>query len=187
MAGVKITDELKKALQAMPEPEKDKLLLKLVAKDPLLVAKLHHQLLEDEADTEAHRAELHQEIAKISKYDFDTPGWLMMALRDYSGAIGRHVKVTKDKHGEVSLTVALVNEAFRGTNPTMLKAEQKRADNFADYVVKKAIFVLTKLKKIHEDYYLEFEDDVNEMLKQLHNYPPTAKLAKEAGLVKRWE
>jgi hypothetical protein len=68
----------------------------------------------------------------------------------------------------------------------MLDKRQGRADNFAEYVVKKAGFALDKLAKIHEDYYIEFEDDVNEMLAHLHSYPPTAKLAVEMGVPKKW-
>jgi hypothetical protein len=185
MAAVKLTEELKRAIVAMPSPEKDKLLLKLVAKDDMLVAKLHHQLLEDEGDVETRRDALRLEIDRIGTYDMETPGWLMMALRDFSGAIGRHVKVTKDKHGEVSLTVAMVNQSFRSSRE-MLEKRQGRADNFAEYVVKKAAFALDKLAKIHEDYYIEFEDEVNEMLAYLHGYPPTAKLAWEQGVPKKW-
>ncbi len=48
----KIPDKLKKAIREMPETDKDKLLLRLVAKDALLVRQLNHRLLEDEVDAE---------------------------------------------------------------------------------------------------------------------------------------
>ncbi|MCU0451840.1 MAG: hypothetical protein MUC97_18665 [Bernardetiaceae bacterium] len=182
----KLEDPLKKAILAMPEPEKDKLLLKLVAKDEMLVAKLHHQLLEDDSDTEQQRQTLLDEIEKMASYEyFDTPGWLMMAMRDFNGYITRHVKITKDKHGEVLLTIALVNRPFSKHRP-MLDKHAGRAETFAEYVVKKADFVMKKLAKIHPDYYVEFEDEVNEMLEHLHSYKPCLPWLREFPLPKKF-
>jgi hypothetical protein len=181
----KIDDTLKKAILAMPEPEKDKLLLRLVAKDEMLVAKLHHQLLEDDSDTEHQRQTLLAEIEKMASYEYyDTPGWLMMAMRDFNGYITRHVKVTKDKHGEVLLTLALVNRPF-GKHRAMLNQHAGRADTFAEYVAKKADFIMKKLAKIHPDYYVEFEDEVNEMLASLHSYGPCKYWVRELTLPKK--
>ena len=45
---IKLTDQLKWAIVTMPGEEKDKLLLRLISKDDMLVKKLHHQLLEDD-------------------------------------------------------------------------------------------------------------------------------------------
>ena len=189
--ATKISDELKKAIRAMPEPEKDKLLLRLVAKDTMLVRKLQHQLLEDEVDAEQQRDALTEQVTDyfrsegFSGWNY-TPGLVMMELRNFSGAITRHVKITKDKYGEVRLLLLLVNLPFRHQR-ALLDKKAKRADKFAVYVVKKAQTALKKLEKLNEDYYIEFEQDVNEMLGHLHDYPPTAHLAEEYGLPKRWE
>lgn len=186
----KISDELKKAIRAMPEPEKDKLLLRLVAKDTMLVRKLQHQLLEDEVDAEQQRDKLAEQVTTyftsegFTGWNY-TPGLIMMELRNFSGAITRHVKITKDKYGEVQLLLLLVNLPFRH-HRALLDRRAKRADKFASYVVKKAQTTLKKLEKLDEDYYIEFEQDVNEMLDHLHGYPPTAHLAEEYNLPKQW-
>ena len=189
--ATKISDELKKAIRAMPESEKDKLLLRLVAKDTMLVRKLHHQLLEDEVDAEQQRDELAEQVTTyfrsegFSGWNY-TPGLVMMELRNFSGATTRHVKVTKDKYGEVRLLLLLVNLPFRHQR-TLLDRKAKRAEKFAVYVVKKAQTALKKLEKLNQDYYIEFEKDVNEMLGHLYDYPPTAPLAADHGLPKQWE
>lgn len=187
----KISDELKKAILKMPQNEKDKLLLRLIAKDELLIAKLNHQLLEDEADTELQKQEILKKIREIfsdegKKHYFYTPGLLMMGMRDWSGNISHHVKVTKDKFGEIELTVVLVNVVF-DNYANFLQKEQKRADTFAEYVVKKADFVLKKLQKIDEDYYMDFAEEVNKMLNYIANYSPCNAMAKELKLPKIWE
>ncbi len=175
----------------MPEPEKDKLLLRLVAKDGLLVRKLHHQLLEDEVDAEQQRDELAEQVTTyftsegFSGWNY-TPGLIMMELRNFSGAITRHVKITKDKYGEVRLLLLLVNLPFRHQR-ALLNRKTKRADKFATYVVKKAQTALKKLEKLNPDYYIEFEQDVNEMLGYLHDYLPTAHLAADHNLPRHWE
>lgn len=187
----KISDQLKEAILHMPEREKDKLLIRLIAKDPMLVRQLQHQLLEDEIDMEAKRKELIQgAISVFSREDFHhwthTPGLVMMVLRDFSGAISRHVKITKDKYGEVQLLVLLVNLSFRKQS-AILYENQHRADKFADYACKKAQIAFKKLQKLDRDYYIEFDKDVNEMLGHLKAYPPTSRLMKGYDLPASWE
>lgn len=187
----KIPDELKEAILQLPEKEKDKLLIRLIGKDSTLIKKLRHQLLEDEVDMEAMRNELIKGATSLfSREDFHhwtyTPGLLMMVLRDFSGAIGRHVKITKDKYGEVILLVLLVNLPFR-KQFAILYENQHRADKFADYVCKKAQTALKKLQKLDRDYYLEFDKDVNEMLDHLKTYPPTSRLMSTYNLPTTWE
>jgi hypothetical protein len=152
------------------------------------VRKLQHQLLEDEVDAEQQRDALTEQVTTyFSSEGFGgwnyTPGLVMMELRNFSGAITRHVKITKDKYGEVRLLLLLVNLPFRHQR-ALLDKKAKRADKFAVYVVKKAQTALKKLEKLNEDYYIEFEQDVNEMLGHLHGYPPTAHLSEEYNLPK---
>ncbi len=186
----KITDELKREILRMPTIEKDKILLRLIAKDEMLIAKLQHQLLEDEDDARHKREEILQYIKRNitptnnPNYHY-TPGLMMMSMRDCNGTITRHVKITKDKFGEVELSLALVLEVFIN-HETMLATGANKAENFADYVVKKADFILKKLDKIHEDYYIEFEEKVNQMLQYIHNYKPCYHFIKEIKLPTNW-
>ncbi len=170
----------------MPETEKDKLLLRLIAKDDLLVERLQHQLLEDASDTRERQQNIEEAIKKTSSYKYhDTPGWLMMSMRDISGMISRYQKVTNDKVGEVKLTVLLLAQVFRG-QAKLLKEQEYRAGKFAEYVGKKADFVVKKLPKIHPDYYIELEEDVNFMLGFLYAYSPCRDIREELKIPKKW-
>ncbi len=191
MATTKIPDALKQAIKDLPDQEKDKLLLRLIAKDKMLVERLNHQLLEDEVDMEQKREALAAQI----RHHFDTeglgfwshtPGLVMMEMRSFSGEITRHIKITKDKYGEVQLNLLLINMPFR-TQQKILQGNRHRADKFADYVCKKAQLIMKKLASFDRDYYLEFEKDVNEMLRHLQQYPPTAGLMQYYQLPRHWE
>ena len=47
MARVKLTDDLKKAISGLSHKEKDKLLFRLIAKEPILAEQLVFKLLEE--------------------------------------------------------------------------------------------------------------------------------------------
>jgi len=187
----KLENDLKQAIVEMPAKEKDRLLLRLIAKDSLLTAKLRHQLLEDDSDMLAARTELLEAIENtFAREGFanwtHTPGLVMMVMRDFSGDITRHVKITKDKYGEIMLLTQLINSPF-SKQRKLLMSKQRRGEKFATYACRKAQIVLSKLEKFEPDYYLDFEKDVNEMLSHLNNYPPAQRQMQTYGLPHRWE
>jgi len=183
----KIPKELEVAIKEMPEKEKDKLLLRLIRKDQLLIEQLYHQLLEDEADMEFRRDDLAEKIRSQANRNYsDTPGWVMMEMRDLSGLITRHVKITKDKYGDVWLNLVMINIYFDQYYHHTLVPGAYRADKFAQYVCKKAQTTLNKLKKLHEDLYIEFEEEATKMLEYIYKYRPTSLEANYLGLPKEF-
>lgn len=175
----------------MPEREKDKLLIRLVSKDYTLMAKLQHQLLEDEVEMEQRRDAIMQQMENTFSRDgfafwTHTPGLVMMVMRDFSGDINKHVKITRDKYGEIVLLIRLVNMPFR-EQYAILDENQHRAGKFAAYACRKAQIVFNKLERFDRDYYLDFEKEVDEMLGYLKKYPPSSRLMREYGLPQRWD
>ena len=55
-------DELKEAIIRLPQKEKDKLLIRLINKDQMLIKQLHFQLLENENDLWDRHRELEVEL-----------------------------------------------------------------------------------------------------------------------------
>lgn len=180
----KLPKELEKAVLSLPSKDKDKLLLRLIGKSELLIQQLHFQLLEDESDLKYKREEIKSSILRVSKMYHDTPGWMMMDMRDLNGRITNHVKVTKDKYGEVELTLYLLNSFFEN-QLTHLESYTSKSDTIAQYIAKRTEFLLNKLPKLHEDYYVEFEHDVNKLLHRVHTYCP-AYYAKQMHIPKSW-
>ncbi|QRR02818.1 hypothetical protein [Dyadobacter sandarakinus] len=159
-----LPDQLKKAVIQMPAKEKDKLLLRLIAKDKALVDKLHFELIEDSATIPERREELTSRIIRISKFNQNTPGWVLADIRGLSSDIAYHVKVTKDKQGGLELNLLLLN-TFLETHRDTLKTYSSRADPCALYIAKKAQTVVNGLNRLNEDYRFDYLEDVNRMLK----------------------
>lgn len=186
----KIDDQLKAAIARLPAAEKDKLLFRLVAKDEKLVRKLVFELLEGGATRDERAAELRAQIEQNLPPKGDkslSPGYLLLDLRYWNARITEHVQATRDKAGEVSLVVFLLSEAFRRHREMLERFPERRSDTLAPYVVKRAASILQKAGKLHEDYFVEFRRDLNELLQFIRAFPPTARLAGAAGLPAHWE
>lgn len=187
--ATKESDPRFEVLKMLTVEQKDKLLLKLFRKDPMLVEKLAFEFFEDKSDLVKRRNDLKTQIETYihEKYiPYDTPGEVMMVMRSMNGRITEHVKITKDKYGEVELTLLLINTAFTRFW-TMLEKKSNRADTFSEYVIKRTLHALKVLEKLHEDNYLDFKDDLNQLLHYLHTYRRTQPLARENNIPKEFE
>ncbi len=182
----KIAKELKEAICQMPQKEKDKILLRLIAKDTMLIAKLEHELFGDENETKALAEEIKEDIDRMTGFNHGTPGWLMMAMRSENGAITKHVKITKDKIGEIELTLYLLSQTFK-KQKKFLEEYAYRADKFGGYVCKRMDFVLKKLIKLHPDLQFDYKNEVEFILNFLHTSSATKQDAGYENIPKDWE
>jgi hypothetical protein len=181
----KLSDELKEAISMLPGKEKDKLLFRLIAKDEALMEKLAFQLLEDAGSKEERRAELKQEIERLLNRvatHFYSPGYLLLDLRAVSGAITRHVKTTKDKYGEIELNFFMLNYALELMGDEVKPFSSYRSRTFNTYVIKRAIKLQKLLGKLHEDYRLDFEADMQALATFLRADPQLVDMANRLGL-----
>ncbi len=179
-----LSPPLKKAILEMPEKERNKLLLRLVNKDKVLVDRLHFELIEDAATLPERRAAIKNEIGRVAAMSQHSAGWIMMDMRSLSGDITRHVKITKDKYGEIELNVTLLN-SFLEKHPKQLQNHTGRSDKCALYIAKKAESTLKLLAKLDEDYYVDFETEVNKLLQFVHTMCPRPH-AQRMNLPKDW-
>ncbi len=166
-----LQDSLKKAIVNMPIKEKEKLLLRLIAKDSLLVQRLHYELVEEGTTLLDRREELRTKIERMSIHRQDTPGWLMMDLRALSGDITHHVKITKDKIAALELNLFML-KIYMQKHEDLLRTYSSRSDTCALYLAKKAQTILNALDKLDEDYRFDYLEDINTMLKLLHHLCP---------------
>lgn len=163
-----IDKPLEKAILDLPQTEKDKLLLRLIAKDKILVEQMQVKLLEDDFDLRERKEDITKRIMAVSKMTHSTPGWMMMDMRDMSGIINHYFKVTRDKYGEVELQLFLLL-AFFDNQQKFMQKYTSRADKLALYVAKRAETILKKLAALHTDYRIDFERDINRMLDNVHH------------------
>ncbi len=181
----KLEKELQQAIVSMPQKDKDKLLLRLIGKDEILIQQLIFTLVEEELTVESRR----EDIKIIIDTLYDTPvfssGYLMMDMRYINAQITLHVKVTKDKYGEIELTLKLMKDCFEKQLKWIEKYNSK-SDTLALYIVKRVDFILKKVVKLHPDIQFDFHADTNTLLGYVHKYG-TAHYAREMGLPKIFE
>ena len=185
MAREKLSNDLKIAIKELSHKEKDKLLLRLIPQNELLVRQLEFNLLENGETTESRKIELREEVierAKIYPDRFYSPGYLMMHMRDMSGYITQHVSVTKDKLGEVELNLIMLISFF-GNNKTVL-AHQGFNNVFKlnEYVVKRVLKLLKLIEKLDQDYYIEFQEDMQTIGQLIGEHDTTMRVAIQNGL-----
>ncbi|MDQ3393572.1 MAG: hypothetical protein M3512_05600 [Bacteroidota bacterium] len=182
---MKISDELKAAIKALPEKEKDKLLLRLIPKNNLLVHQLEYKLLENSETMILRRVELKDTITeKLSIYPekFYSPGYLLMMMREISGMINLHVAITKDKLGEIGLNLYLLTEILNKNKEVLDAANSYSKVTFDDYVVKRCLKLMKLVATIDEDYHIDFKDDFHWLGKLIGNQHTTMKTAIYSGL-----
>ena len=104
-----IEKDLEQAIIALPAKEKNKILIRLINKDKVLVEKLHFQLLEHpEFDLQLRQDAVLEEIENIKGYSSIKSKDLLTLQRSYFAQIAHHKKITADKIGEVRLGVKLI-------------------------------------------------------------------------------
>jgi hypothetical protein len=176
--------DFKKVITSLPVAEKDKLLLRLIGKDPVLVEQLTFKLLEGGRTLNDRRAVVRQTIDRLADIKESSAGWVMMNMRAVSGDITRHVKVTNDKYGDVELNLHLLN-AFCTQRAEQLRLFNPRSDKAALYLAKRAEQTLKKLAKLDPDYFIEFEREANQMLTHIHSLC-SATYARQLALPRTW-
>lgn len=185
MARVKLTDDLKKAISGLSHKEKDKLLFRLIAKEPILAEQLVFKLLEEGISAEDRRADLAKEIEQYlidyQKYYY-SPGYLLLDLRSLSGKITLHIKTTKDKYGEVALNFLMLNKTLELFGKKIGQVRPNRSRTLNKYVVNRAIKLLGLLHKIHEDYRLDFSDSMIELGQHIQKIDAMKRMADEFDL-----
>lgn len=169
--------ELKSAVLRLPQQEKDKLLVRLVGKDQMLMNQLHFQLLEDESDLEerisAVQNQLQQLFDRMTTYiananEYHHAHHLVRELKYGSGVVNEHFAITKDKMSEVLLRLSLVSKSFAYFDQLFQPHPYGRNDKLLAYQANRIKYILGKFSKLHEDLQFEFQHELNEVLAFAH-------------------
>lgn len=162
-----ISAELKGEILALAIKEKDKLLLRLVAKNDILVDQLQFQLVEEGLTTEIRRQEVQFELDNIYKKKLFSTSQLYLELRSTSALITRHVKVTKDKYGEVELLLNLLYDPF-DMKPHLFSDLNRSNEKISYYIAKRIVVLIKKFEALEEEFKLDFLNKLNKLLEKIH-------------------
>jgi hypothetical protein len=183
-----LSKELKKAIQELPSAEKDKLIFRLLRRDLDLVNRLHFELVDVETVEDKRVAFEKEMIEKITEYSerFYSVGYLLQDTRFLSGDITNHVKITKDKFGEISLNLKMLIQVLKLNNDKIQKQTYSKAYTLCIYVIARAFKILLLIKAIDEDYFIDFKGDLNSLGFLIGDNPMLMRTAINNGLDVNW-
>lgn len=162
---MKFDKDFKLAISNLPSKEKDKLLFRLLKKDLALTNRLYFELVNTDSIDE-RRANLEKRIIKKAQQvtqRYYSPGILMMDMRELSGEINEHVDVTRDKYGDISLNLLLLNEILKLNHSKIDESSPKKVYKLGIYIVSKIFKILILINSLHEDLHMEFQNSLAEL------------------------
>ena len=179
--------EFKQALSEFSPIEKDRLIFRLLKKDKLLSKKLYFELIDPET-TDQKRDQMEEnvteKVASAARY-IGNPKYYLSTIRTISAEITEHVKVTTDKFGEVYLNLFLVDQILENND----SFAQQRFDNVYKlyiYLINKIVRALLLIKKIDEDYWMEFDEILGKIDDKVHENRYLEKLFINNGIDFNW-
>lgn len=180
--------EFKKAIEELPSTEKDKLIFRLLKKDLDLVNRLYFELVDTETVEEKRNTFEKIMIKKINHFTerFYSVGYLLQDTRYISGDINEHVKITKDKFGEISLNIKMLNHLLLLNNEKIQNQSYVKAYTLCIYIIARAFKILVLIKGIDEDYFLDIKDDLATLGNLIGNNPLLMKTATNNQLDINW-
>jgi hypothetical protein len=180
--------EFKKAIQELPSTEKDKLIFRLLKRDLDLANRLHFELVDVETVEDKRAAFEIEMLRKINYFSkrFYSVGYLLQDTRFLSGDITNHVKITKDKFGEISLNMKMLNHLLLINNERIQSSTYSKAYTLCTYVIARAFKILLLIKAIDEDYFLDFKEDLSLLGELIGQNPMLMRTAINNGLDVNW-
>ncbi|WP_316823186.1 hypothetical protein [Pedobacter gandavensis] len=179
--------DLKLEIKSLPEKEKDKLLLRLIAKDKVLTEHLHFLLMEGEQDLLIRQEKLtkviDEEVSLLLSNKRANAKETMLKMRKLNGSISHHFKVTKDLNSEMELRIHLFQSIPIDFNDGVFSALHKFNEKLMIYYAKSVFSVYNKYLKMHEETQFDLKLNFNEVLAKLYQHK-TAPVAEELGLPK---
>jgi hypothetical protein len=165
--------DLKKEILALPVKEKDKLLLRLVAKDKVLTEHLHFLLLEDESDLNERVAVIKNDINSVLSDLKTTPKTTakdtLLTLRKLTKQINHFYKVTKADFEELELKLLMFNDAPMTFRYRVYSLSKNHEQLLASYLVKAILILLRKFVKLHEDLQFDLKEQMNALLAKVYD------------------
>lgn len=181
-------EELKDAIRQLPSKEKDKLIFRLLKRDLVLANQLLFEFVSTET-VEIRREKTKKYLKNLierATLHFYSTRYLNMDVRGMSGVISEHVSFTKDKYGEISLNLWMITEVLQKNAKKILAESGDKSEKFCVAVIARAFKILLLIKKLHEDYLVDFEDNLIKLGNLISNNPNLMKRAIQNGLDVNW-
>ncbi|MDQ7947710.1 MAG: hypothetical protein REI78_10535 [Pedobacter sp.] len=177
--------DLKQEILALPPKEKDKLLLRLIAKDKILTEHLHFTLLEDESHlrdrVEEIKALIVSTMERLKSERKENPKDILINLRKLAKAVNHNLKVTKANFEDVELRIFLFNQTTTTFKSGLFSSYKNYEHLFWTYFIKSTLVTLRKFYKLHEDLQFDLRAGMNKLLLKIEQGDKMG-MAREMGL-----
>ncbi len=164
--------DLKKEILNLSPIEKDKLLLRLVAKDKVLTEHLHFLLLENETDLQdriiAIKDSFYAAADELNLTKYHTKRDVLIVLRKQTKQINHFLRVTKAIFDDVDLRIFMLNIIPFGAALKTVSSYKDYQVLFNIYVVKTALQTLKKFYKLHPDLQFDLKENFEILLAKIH-------------------
>jgi len=185
---MKLTPEFKKAISELPNEEKDKLIFRLIKKDPDLANRIYFELIDTDS-VEEKRLIIENELVKYIKLQakrYYSPGYVLMETRFASGKISDHVKITKDKYGEPYLNLLMLIQTLKENQQNLKLSTYGACYTLNIYIVARVYKILTQIQSLHQDFHLEFRESLEKLGELIADFPYLMKVAINNQLDVNW-
>ncbi|MDR2824785.1 MAG: hypothetical protein LBB41_06270 [Prevotellaceae bacterium] len=173
--------ELKEAISRLPSKEKDKLIFRLLKKDESLAKRIYFELVSGdtvEFCREKAKKNIDWQIEQSRKYaNYMSPGIILMDMRQTVGYVNDHVKTTKDKYGEVALMLHIVKAFLKIYRDNFQNRYNNKGYTLHIYFIAKLFKILILLRKMNEDYMIDFIDDLEQIGRTMGEIPNLMQVA----------
>jgi hypothetical protein len=177
--------DLKIEILALPPKEKDKLLLRLVAKDKVLTEHLHFLLLEDESNLSDRVQTIKEQILATNQTSKNVQAKdVLVSLRKLAKLINHFLRVTKANLEDVELRIFLFNNTPAEFKSKLFPSFKNYEELFGNYFIKSTLVTIKKFEKLHEDLQFDLQADLNSLLDKIYNGNMAA-IAQDLGLPKQ--
>ncbi|HAH25919.1 MAG TPA: hypothetical protein DCL77_19535 [Prolixibacteraceae bacterium] len=180
--------EFKKALQLLPDSEKDKLILRLLKHDLNLASQLRFALLDSDSMLDKREEVKKTIIRRIERATeaYYSAGYLLMDVREISGEINEHVSIRKDKLGEIILNCLMLRQLLELNNERIGAETLDKAYTLCIYIVARVFKILMLIQKQHEDLHIEYREEIETIGKLIGKNHLLMKTAIHNGLDVNW-
>jgi hypothetical protein len=177
--------ELKVEILALPPKEKDKLLLRLVAKDKVLTEHLHFLLLEDESNLRDRISAIKEQIVEamdgLGNQKSVNAKDVLSNLRRLAKLVNHNLRVTKANFEDIELRIFLFNHTPTSFKSGIFSSQKNYEQLFNSYFLKSTLITIRKFDKLHEDLQFDLKEELNKLLSTIHK-GKMAGLAQELDL-----
>ncbi|UBM60082.1 hypothetical protein LAG90_05435 [Marinilongibacter aquaticus] len=164
-----ISKELEIEILNLPQKEKDRHLLRLIAQNKLLREQMQFQLLEDEQDLAQRKNELRDWISEMTAKAYPGTAFFLKSIRKMSAEAVWYRRVTKDKYGEVDLHLTYIEQTLE-KQIRHVNIFSRKGDVLRTYLVKKVLSILKMIGALHPDFHIDFSERVDKVLQLLHTF-----------------